>query len=164
MNPRPVVRARTGTRIGRLSLLVVAAWLSTTPAFAQYKPRNFGGIPKPLLDLTVGVFSGALAPGITPGMAADVLVRLIQEEHAAANPGPGVTGFIDAFTRLNELKTALENVKKATAAEKPAKVKDLMDAIDHLGQLWLIGPVLPGFFTEDPRQDEGDRPPVPPLE
>lgn len=153
MNRRPVV-----------SLFVLAAWLSAAPAFAQRKPPNFGGIPKALLERLVGEFSGDLAPGITLELASDVLVRLIQEEHAAANAGPGVAGFMDAFTRLAKIETGLENVKKATEAEKPARVADLSKAIDDLGKLWVIGPVLPGFFTENPREEEGEAAPVPPLE
>jgi hypothetical protein len=113
------------------------------------KGDNFGGIPKKLLDEIVGVFAGVLAPGITQDDAIGVLVALVREEHDAANPGPGVTGFLDAFTALDELKSATEIVKGASATNMHNAVTILQQKILALNQLWLVGPAAPGFFTPE---------------
>ena len=131
-----------------LSFLFVVA--ASPSAFAQkHKPTNFAGIPKKLLSEVVGMFSGTLQPGITQQMANDVLLRLVQEEHAAANPGPDVTGFMDAFLAFEDLRAALKRVKNATEAEVPSAVKLLIEAIDNLGHLWTVGPVGEGFYSTD---------------
>jgi hypothetical protein len=149
------VGTRTGTLIGtrvvlssavKLSLFVLAAWLSAAPAFAQsHKGANFGGVPTKLLNQITGAFSGTLPAGITPQDASNVLLSLIREEHAAANPGSDFTGVMDALMAFDELRTAFANVQKATPVD-PKQITILIQKIDALGKLWTVGPVLPGFF------------------
>ena len=151
----PAARFVAWIGIVALSLVFVAGAAPHASAQSKGKGMNFGGIPGELLDDVVGKFSGTLQPGITQEMANDVLLRLVQEEHAAANPGPDWTGFMDAFRAFEELRAANQAVKDATASEAPAAVNRLMAAIDALGKLWKVGPVAAEFFSPEPPEKEG---------
>jgi hypothetical protein len=111
-------------------------------------PDFGGGIPKKLLDVVVGLVSGALPPGLTQADAINVLTHLLWEEHQAANPGSGVVGFWDVSEALKDLDTASKAFK--AAANPPASqaaLQTLIKAIDALTALWTVGSVMPGFFT-----------------
>jgi hypothetical protein len=136
----------------KLTLFVLVAWLVTAPAFAQkHKGSNFGGIPVALLDQMIGEVTGTVIPGMTPADTTKVLVALVHEEHAAANPGPDETGFMDAMLAFEELRTANENLKEnSNPANTPTLVDVLAKKIDALGKLWKVGPVAPGFYSPEP--------------
>src|SRR4249920_1274772 len=117
----------TPRRIGTVGFVMLLASLSAAPAFAQRKIANFGGIPTKLFNEITGECSGTLPTGVTLDIANRLLLRLAQEEHAAANPGPGVTGIMDAFLAFEEMRAAFQAFKDAPAANKDTTGKVLGD-------------------------------------
>lgn len=139
-------------RAMRLGILVCAIWFCTASAFAQtrHKGANFGGIPKKLLDAISGDVTGTPAAGVTPDQAVHVLFALVQEEHAAANPGPDETGFMDAYIALDEVRTAVANLhENSNTANTTVLVGVLIKKIEAVGKLWKVGPVAPGFYSPE---------------
>jgi hypothetical protein len=154
MNHRDVVRSRL-TRVraigGTLVLPFVVVCCTATLAAAQpkSKPANFGGIPQKTLDKIMAVCEGTTVPGITTEMQRHVLFQLVMEEHAGANPGPGVTGTLEAVGLFEDLQIKLQNVQNGTPTQQKALTDALADSIDKLADAWRKGPPPDGFYSEE---------------
>ena len=91
--------------------------------------------------------TGKVPAGVTAAHTEQILVALVREEHAAANPGSGVTGFLDAYAAFEELNAALTALKRSEAKAAGGLVGVLEAKINVLGKLWVDGPPPAGFFS-----------------
>lgn len=112
------------------------------------KPNDFGGIPTDVYNKILKFFTPPLAPGLTDAMASAVLLQLVLERHAALIPGPGRTGFMDAYKAFEELDTAITEFQAAAGAKIGPAVTRLSTAIAAIAQLWANGPVADAFFSQ----------------
>jgi hypothetical protein len=112
------------------------------------KPNDFGGIPTGVFNKILAFFTAPLAAGVTDAMASAVLFEMVRERHAALIPGPGRTGFMDAYKAFEELDAAIAEFQAAAGAKIAPAVTRLGAAIAALAQLWANGPVADEFFSE----------------
>lgn len=113
------------------------------------KEDNFGGgVQKGMVDdlfLTIGpLITGNIIPAAD---AIALLSALAATQTDALNPGPGQTGFLDAFSAFDKLDTAYQKWKLATPATITADTGVLITAIKELQRLSANGPIPAGFFT-----------------
>jgi hypothetical protein len=112
------------------------------------KPNDFGGIPTDVYTAILAFFTPPLAPGVTDAMASRVLFELVRERHAALIPGPGRTGFMDAYKAFEDLDKAIVEFRGAGGAKIGPAVTGLGAAIAAIAQLWAKGPVADEFFSQ----------------
>jgi hypothetical protein len=112
------------------------------------KPNDFGGIPTDVYTTILAFFTPPLNPGVTEAMASKLLVELVRERHAALIPGPGRTGFMDAYRAFDRLDKAIAEFQGAAGAAIGPAVAGLGVAIAAIAQLWAKGPVADEFFSQ----------------
>jgi hypothetical protein len=112
------------------------------------KPNDFGGIPTGVYTKILNFFTPPLPAGVTDTMASAVLLELVRERHAALIPGPGRTGFMDAYKAFEEIDAAIAEFQGAAGAKIGPAVTRLGAAIAAIAQLWANGPVADEFFSQ----------------